>query len=113
MLSNQLVREAAGFFILKQNFLWQEPSKFLNTLVNISRNQVAIASVHLCICFFNECDPQLVRLLAMAKNVLLCLDINWHSVVDDHINPLKVFVDANDINSSASVSMEDWWVHSF
>ena len=113
VLSNKLVWEATSFFILKQNFLWQEPSEILDSFVNIARNQVAITSVHLCICFFNQCDPQLVRLLAMAKNVLLCLNIYWHSVVNNHINPLEVFVNANDIDSSASVSMEDWGIYSF
>lgn len=53
--------------ILDKDFLWLHTSQLLNTFVYVTRYQILVAAMELCICFLNEGNPQLMWVLAMAE----------------------------------------------
>lgn len=55
---DHFVREHTAFFISDQDLFRLEASEFLNGLINISRNQISIASMQFCVCFFDQGYPK-------------------------------------------------------
>jgi hypothetical protein len=73
--------------------------------------------MHLGISLLDHWNPNLVKISATSEDWLLDFlalwntFCDWNSIINNHINPLKVFKDSNDIKADSSVSMEDWRIY--
>ena len=110
------MREVSGFFVSDQNLLWLVTSELHDTFIDVSGDQVSIATVHLGISFLDQSDPHLMSVLCFTKDLLsiflVSLNIaDRNSVIDDDINPVEVFENSEAEESSCSELMEDWWVN--
>lgn len=100
--------EAACLLIPDQDLLGLEASQLLDAFVDVTANEVAIASVHLSVCLLNKCNPHFMRVSAGAEKWLPCFDIDWDSFIDDDINPLEVLENSNHKQPFRPEAMEDW-----
>lgn len=100
MLINHLGWEEAGLSALNINLLGLETSQLLNTFVDISRDEVLIASVKLGVSLLNEGNPELMWVLAVAEHWLLSLQVDWNSLVYNNVNPLEVLEESENIETN-------------
>ena len=66
---------------------------------------------------FDEGDPQLVWILAMTKYRLAFLGtflgVHGHALINDHVDPLEVLEEPDNVEANGTVLVENWGVHSF
>lgn len=105
------MRKIACFLISYKNLLRLEGGQFTNSFIDVPGNQLLITSMKLCICFFNKSYPELMSIFAWSKYRLFRFGIYGNSVVNDDINPFKVFEKSKYVNTSHSISMEYWWIY--
>jgi hypothetical protein len=111
MLLNHFVREHSTRFISDQNLLWLETCKFLNAFIDIARNKILVATVHLCIGLLDQRYPDFIYRFASSENWLSSLNINWNSFIYEDVYPLEVYEDTNNIKPNRSELMENRWVN--
>mmetsp|Transcript_30454 Transcript_30454/g.46650 ORF Transcript_30454/g.46650 Transcript_30454/m.46650 type:complete len:358 (-) Transcript_30454:613-1686(-) len=104
--------ENTGLFVTDYHLFGLEPSKLLDALVDVSRDQVLVATVHLGVRLLNESHPGLFKVLAMAEDGLASLQVNGQALVDDYVHPGVFLVDRNHEDSLAAVPVENGRVHS-
>lgn len=114
VLFNHFVWETLCLLISNKDLFRLEASQFLDTFIDIARDQVLVASMKLGISFFNECYPKLVRVFAVTENWLVLVfaffSMNGNTLVNDDIDPLKVLEKSYNVQTDCTIFMENWWV---
>ena len=118
VLIDHFVREKSSLFVPDQDLFRHQTGEFLNTLINITRYEVLVASMELCVSLLDDWYPDLMEIYASSEDresFLNCGSVDSsdrNPVINKDIDPLHVFKDSNDVEPDVSIPMEDWRVNS-
>jgi hypothetical protein len=110
IMLNHLVREATCLFVSNKNLLWLKSCEFLNTFIDISRDQVSIAPVQFSICFLDKRNPHFVSIFGLTEHLGSFHLVDWNSVINDDIDPVEVLEHSENVESSCSELVENGWI---
>lgn len=83
--------EDTRFLVSNENFFWLETCKLLDTFVNISGDEVLVATMEFGVGFLDEGNPEFVWVFAVTEDWLVLLlsflGVDWNTLVDDNVDP--------------------------
>jgi len=89
--------ENSRFVVPNEDLFWLHTCQFLDTFINIPRNQIFVATVYFGVGFFYQGNPQLVKISAPAENWNSRFLVDWDSLIHDDVNPLEILEESQNI----------------